>query len=446
MKISHQDRRTLRCLARRVRDIAARPEQEARRRAWKAHNRLEPGRPLVLCFPEGAWLECIPAESLRCGDPVLQGWETRLRMAIYTHEFLADDQPIDAAFHLPWDVWADGWGLEATQHVPDSGRRRVYYLQPYVGLSLLSHSDLCAFREDAPLKERADLRKLRMPRLQVDRERSDLLLRAAQDLFADILDVRRRGNPWEIVGGFPVTAVRLRGMEQLWLDLYDDPGWVKELLRFLTAGHEGVLDAMEREGLLTLNNGPEWIGTGGIGYTDELPAAGFESGHVRLKDIWGGLQAQDLVGISPEMVEEFFYPLMRPIMERFGLAHYGCCEAADPWLHALLQTANLRRISISPWANVARCAERLQGRYVFSYKPLPTCVSTERMDEAAIRHQLEDAFAITRAHGCLVEVILKDLHTVRHEPDRLRRWVRLAREAAARVYGEDGGVDRENNR
>lgn len=438
MRATRQERQVLRDLAGRVRAIAAQPEQAAKRRAWQALNRLAPERPLVLCFPEGAWLECIPPESLRCTDPALQGWETRLRMAIYTHEFLADDQPIDAAFHVPWHAGFDGWGVEATRHATDDDKRRVYYMHPYLGLSLLSHSDLGAYREEAPLKTRADLARLRVPQLHVDRKHSDLQLRMAQDLFGDLLDVRRRGNPWNICGGFPVSAVQLRGMEQLWLDLYDDPEWVREFLRFLAAAHHAQLDAMENEGILTLNNGPEWIGTGGIGYTGELPAPGFDPAHVRLKDIWGGLQAQDLVGISPAMFEEFFYPLMKPIMERFGLSHYGCCEAADPWLPSLLQTTTLRRISISPWANVARCAELLRDRYVFSYKPLPTCVTTGRMDEEAIRHGLMEAFTLTKAHGCVVEVILKDLHTIRHEPDRLRRWVRLAREAIARVYQGSG--------
>jgi hypothetical protein len=434
--IKPEERTVLRDLARRVRDIGALPEQERKRGAWKALNSLQPGRPLVLCFPEGAWLECIPPQTLQCADPLLRGWETRLRMAVYTHEFLADDQPIDAAFHVPWHAGFDGWGVEPTRHATDDDKRQVYYMHPYVGLSQLSHSELGAFKEDAPLKERADLKKLRVPQLHVDRETSDLWLHMAQDLFGDILEVRRRGNPWNIVGGFPVTAVQLRGMEPLWLDLYDDPEWVKELLRFLADAHHAQLDALEREGLLTLNNGPEWIGTGGIGYTDELPVDGFDPAHVRLADIWGGVQAQDLVGISPDMFEEFFYPLMKPIMERFGLAHYGCCEAADPWLPSLLKTSNLRRLSISPWANVAKCAEALEDRCVFSYKPLPTCVTTEHVDEQAIRRGLEEAFTIAKAHGCVVEVMLKDLHTVRHQPERLRRWIRLAREAVALVCGE----------
>ncbi len=101
--ITAKDTACLRQLATRVAEIAALPEQAEKRRAVIALNRLDPVAPRIYCFPEGAWLECIPPETLVCEDPLLRGWETRLRMAIYTHEFLRDDQPIDAIFNVPWD-------------------------------------------------------------------------------------------------------------------------------------------------------------------------------------------------------------------------------------------------------------------------------------------------------------------------------------------------------
>ena len=35
--------------------------------------------------------------------------------------------------------------------------------------------------------------------------------------------------------------------------------------------------------------------------------------------------------------------------------------------------------------------------------------------------------------GCRVEVIMKDNHTIRNDPQRVIRWVRIAREEAERV-------------
>jgi hypothetical protein len=57
------------------------------------------------------------------------------------------------------------------------------------------------------------------------------------------------------------------------------------------------------------------------------------------------------------------------------------------------------------------------------------------MDETAITRNLVETFTITKRHDCRVEVMLKDLHTVQHEPQRLPRWVELVKAARAQVYG-----------
>ena len=53
------DREILRGLAQQVRAIADLPEMSERRARWRRHNALRSERPLVLCFPEGAWGELI---------------------------------------------------------------------------------------------------------------------------------------------------------------------------------------------------------------------------------------------------------------------------------------------------------------------------------------------------------------------------------------------------
>jgi sugar phosphate isomerase/epimerase len=90
----------------------------------------------------------------------------------------------------------------------------------------------------------------------------------------------------------------------------------------------------------------------------------------------------------------------------------------------------LRRISISAWADVRKCAEQIRGKYVFSYKPLPTPLTTPDFNEDAMLRTYRESFRIAREHGCHVEIMMKDLHMVRRQPHRLRRWVAIARRAA----------------
>jgi hypothetical protein len=425
----------LRDLARRVAEIAALPEQEEKRRAIRALNRLDAVPPRIYCFPEGVWLEILPWDRMACSDPLLRGWEMQLRLAIATHEFLRDDQPVDAVFNVPWDAEISGNGLQIEQTMTDAGDRQPYYIHPFSNLVLSSHSSLGAIHYERPLQEHCDIEKLRTPRVTVNRERSAEWLARAHEIFDGILTVRRRHHWWHTVGGVCQTAVMLRGMDTLMLDMLDEPGWVQELLARLAANHQAVLDQLETGGFLSLNNGCEWINNGGIGYTDVLPAAGFDPAHVRCRDLWGGQESQDLVGISPAMYEELFFPHLQPIIERFGLGCYGCCEPLHDWIPVLKRVRNLRRVSISPWADIEKSAAQLGPGYVFCCKPHPAAVSTDRMDEAAIMRSLVETFTVTKRHDCRVEMMLKDLHTVQHEPQRLTRWVEIVKAARTQVYG-----------
>ena len=70
-----REKEVLRGLAGRVREIAELPEQKARRQRWYNHNDLKGERPLVLCFPEGAWRELVTEADLICEDNLLRQWE-----------------------------------------------------------------------------------------------------------------------------------------------------------------------------------------------------------------------------------------------------------------------------------------------------------------------------------------------------------------------------------
>jgi hypothetical protein len=88
----------------------------------------------------------------------------------------------------------------------------------------------------------------------------------------------------------------------------------------------------------------------------------------------------------------------------------------------------LRRISISPWADVKMSAESLADRYVYSWKPNPAVLAAETWDPTHARRIIRDFLRATR--GCVVEMIMKDTHTCRHEPQRMSDWVQIAKEEA----------------
>jgi hypothetical protein len=144
--------------------------------------------------------------------------------------------------------------------------------------------------------------------------------------------------------------------------------------------------------------------------------------------MWGFAESQETVGVSPEMFAEFVFPYQQPLLERFGLSCYGCCEPLDKRWHIVQQIPNLRRVSVSPWADPPSMAEMLGDRYIYSMKPSPTDLAMGSFDEDRIRAKLREEFRITR--DCRVEAIMKDNHTIGNDPQRVIRWVQIAREEA----------------
>jgi hypothetical protein len=150
--------------------------------------------------------------------------------------------------------------------------------------------------------------------------------------------------------------------------------------------------------------------------------------------MWGFCEAQTMSEVSPAMHEGFVLPYQLPIMERFGLNCYGCCEPLDLKLEFLMRRVpRLRRVSISPWADVRRSAERLGCDVIFSWKPNPAPLAAVEFSEEAVRADIRETIEAAHANDCALEIILKDTHTCNGEPQRFDAWARVAMEEARRA-------------
>ena len=408
--ITRAERETLRRLAGQVADLASRPIEAEKRDLWRRHNALEATRPVIFCDPENGWNEIILPEQLECRGQLGRWWEMHLRKEIYWGVHMGDDYPIEPTFDV-FHVHSGGleeWGLKETIIGGDHGG---------------------SYRWDAPIKSEDDLARLHYPKVQVDREATQHLVELAQAILGDLLTVRVRTNWWWSLG-MTMRVAFLRGLTQMMYDLVDNPDLIHRLMTMMRDGTLALLDRLEEEDLLSLNNDGSYVGSGGLGWSTELPAPDF-GGKVRLRDMWGFAESQETVGISPQMFAEFVFPYQLPVLERFGLNCYGCCEPLDSRWHIVMQIPRLRRVSVSAWANVPRMAERLGDAYVFSWKPNPAALATDTLDEDRIRSGLRKTFAETR--GCRLEAIMKDNHTIGGNPQNVIRWCQIAREEAERL-------------
>ena len=408
MKISAEDREVLRRLASRVAELAARPIEEEKKQLWYRHNALETTRPVVFCDPENGWNEIITGDQLECSGEVARGWEMRLRKEIFWAESMGDDRVTLPYFSIGHVYQQSGWGMEPT--IVDAGPGGAY-------------------RWDAPLENLDDLSGLHHPTITVDYPATQRRLELAESTLGDLLSVRLKTSWWWSMG-LTRDLISLRGPQQMMFDMVDNPQAIHRLMAFLRDGYLAKLDFLEREGLLFLNNGGDYVGSGGFGWTTELPRQGF-AGRVRCCDMWGFCESQETASVSPAMFEEFVFQYQTPILERFGLNCYGCCEPLDKRWRVVEKAPRLRRVSVSAWADVGDMAQKLGDRFIFSWKPNPSDLALGTFDEERIRAGLRRTMEAAR--GCPLEVIMKDNHTIGNDPQRVVRWVRIALDEAERV-------------
>jgi len=410
--MSKPDKEVLQRLAERVAGMASSPEMEEKRRLWKAHNSLQKIRPLVFCDPENGWNEVITEDQMQCQGKLARRWEMDFRKEIFWAEEMKDDKPLDPFFNVPYTASADDWGLREVR---------------------VRTETLGSFKWDAPIKDYdQDLKKIHSPQVEIDWQTTNGCLAIAKDVFKGILDVRLKAAWWWSLG-LTKHAVLLRGLETMFYDFVDHPEELKALLALISKGHMDKLDFLEKNHLLGLNNDSTYVGSGGFGNTDELPAKDF-SGKARCRDMWGFAESQETVNVSPEMYQEFIFPFEKPILDRFGLNCYGCCEPLHSRWPVVKKHHNLRRVSCSPWADLEKMAEFLQDKYILSMKPSPSWLATDKIDTDAIRAELRRSLETTR--GCVVEIIMKDNHTIGGRPENLTQWCEIARQESERIFSK----------
>jgi len=92
----------------------------------------------------------------------------------------------------------------------------------------------------------------------------------------------------------------------------------------------------------------------------------------------------------------------------------------------LRKIPNLRKVSMSPWVDLDRAVKEVAGDYVFSRKPSPAVLAEDNWHPDAARADL--AHFLDKARGCHIEIIMKDVSTVRYRPQRLWEWEKIAME------------------
>ena len=111
-----------------------------------------------------------------------------------------------------------------------------------------------------------------------------------------------------------------------------------------------------------------------------------------------------------------------------NLGYFG-----DAQLRAAGKIPNLRKIGVTPWADINMAAEIIGGRYVVSNKPNPAAVAVASLDEDALRRELGGILDACKRHGTRgLDITLKDISTCMGRPENIFRWEEIAMEMVER--------------
>ena len=406
--LNTKDVAIVRELAARIAEIAALPVQDEKRALWRRLNACEQIRPMVM-IDQVCWNEMnIDDElTLGCVDAVCRRYEMQLRLTLYQWKHFPVDMVVEPFMRVQKAVRNSGFGVAIKQEIAVSDPSNA----------VVGHKYENQFETDD------DLEMIRVPEIHHDASKTEQRMAMAHELFDGLLEIRPEGVDPYLSLWDPIAT--WMGVQNALYALIDKPDFIHRLLTRMTDGYLSMLDQLEQQGLLCE---PQSLVHCTGAYTEALPAPDYDPRKPRTKDLWTFGLAQMLGTVSPKMFKEFEVDYASRICERFGQVYYGCCDPLDGKMDEVRMIPNVRKVSMSPWVNEERGAAEIGKDYAYSRKPNPAFLATDRFNPDQVRADLTKTRNICEEYGCSTEFILKDISTLRYEPNRLFEWGRIAME------------------
>ena len=401
-----EDVTILRKLAGEYMEYASLPRHQETIRNWERLNDLKPVRPM-LWHNELPWHEMNVDNELTMltSTPFARRIEEELRKKIYLWRHMRADMVLEPAFYAPLIFTNSGIGLSIEEKTAVTDDRNDVVGHEYIPV----------------ISTEEDLEKIKDPEITPDVKGTEETYQAYCEIFRKLMPVEKTG-----VTGFwfaPIDdVVMFMGTSELLENVYDDPDLVHASMKRICEAYMHALDQFEEKGLLASNNKCFRVGSGAYGYSAERKAEPMQGR--QCNEIWGACASQFFTSFSPEMQDEFCLTYEKPWLERFAGSYYGCCERLDHKVEVVSKIRNLRKISCSPWSNPVHMAEMVGRKYVVSLKPSPAVFAYDVYDEELAEKSLREKLDALK--DCNVEIIIKDVSTIRYDPQRLWHWVNMA--------------------
>ena len=398
-------RDVLRELADETMRLAALPVQRERIALWKALNRGEMARPMVV-MDQLPWNELGCDElTLRVTDPYWRGVEEQLRRQLYQYRRFPVDMVIDPFISIPKVLRRTGFGL--LPEVERIGKKDAINAQHFT--NLLTCMD--------------DVQKITDDHITHDTSETDRRMQEAEALFGDIAPARAKGETF-FLGVWDYLS-QIMGVQDAYLAMFDDPDLLHAALDRATCATIAAIEDANACG--AHNDIGNTCHCSYIYCDDLLPDSGQGKGP-RSENCWSFGLAQLFSSVSPALFEEYELPYVTRMAPYFGALYYGCCDRLDDRLDVVKRIPRVRKVSCSPWSDRKNFAERIGTELIMSVKPSPAFLATASFDEDAVREDIRLTCRLARENNVNLEFILKDVSTVQNEAERLTRWANAVME------------------
>ena len=376
----------------------------------RATNDLKVGRPPVL-LDEIPWYQMDIDNELvcLCEDPRARVIEYEFRKAIYRWKHLRADTLFEPHYNVYMAYESSGIGVQRDEEILRTDDQN----------NIVSHGLKDVLEDESALELMHD--PVFTARPDLDEERMNF----CTDLLGDSIPVKLVGHGI-LYGPIWDWIPFLRGVEPIMIDLYERPEYLHAIVQKYVSAMNAEMDWVEKN-LRVEPNPVDLHCTPGV--VSGLANEGWKS-------TWFRGMAQPFGSVSPQMVEEFEVDYIKPLAERCGYTYYGCCEPLDRKTNIIKKINNLRKIGVSPWANVEACAEQIGKDYVFARKPNPANVALAT-DPEVIRKETEEMVKTCLKYGCPYELVLKDISTVSRNPKNLIVWADTVNEVLDKYYGKE---------
>ncbi len=405
--ISHKDRQVLRELARHQLSLSKSERNQKLVKDWYRHHRLENGRPMVHIELWTFEQELIP-KRLRCETELGRQIETDIYRQIINFEVFGDDRPVPDYYPVTWDTHFDLFDIKIILDHPEGD----------------SASDLGHQFVHQITDLNKDYEGLKPSTYGVNRQKTMDYQAIVEDVIGDILEVRLVMNA--LTACPTQDIVHIMGMQNMFMSMIDTPELFKAMMHRVAEDYISYFRWLETQRLILPTTGYENLGNGSFCF-DETLISNNES--LASSQVWGFMDSQETVGISPDMFGEFIVPTYEKIAKEFAQLSYGCCEPVDGlWDEHLSKLSNMKKVSISPWCNEQIMGEKLvDSGIIYFRKPSPNYLGVgKNFDEIAFRQHIKDT--VTAARGCQVEFAQRDVYTINNDERKIIRAVEIIRE------------------